>query len=357
MDDNCIHKNIAFPQHNHVSLCDVSRLEPAVTSYLMELGIEINLQSRITNVKMDGKHINAVALKDGTVIEGDVFIDATGSTGATDNCMKYGNGCAMCILRCPTFGGRVSISALAGAMDIVSEREDGMPGAFSGSCEIPRDCLSDSILRELDHTGVAMIKIPPEDISSNKLKMKVCQQYAFQEFSDNIILLDTGHIKLMTPFYPLDKLRKIKGLERARFMDPYSGGRGNSIRFMAASQRTNDMRVVGVDNLFCAGEKSGFFIGHTEAICTGSLAGHNSARFLADLPLLTLPRELAIGEMISFANQKLEEPDGKKVKISFSGSVFFERMKSLGLYTTDRQEIDNRVKNLGLKDAFVEQLI
>jgi hypothetical protein len=31
------------------------------------------------------------------------------------------------------------------------------------------------------------------------------------------------------------------------------------------------MRVVGVNNLLCAGEKAGLFVGHTEAICTGTI--------------------------------------------------------------------------------------
>ena len=44
-------------------------------------------------------------------IEGDVFVETTGSTGPMGNCLTYGNGCCMCILRCPAFGPRVSISA------------------------------------------------------------------------------------------------------------------------------------------------------------------------------------------------------------------------------------------------------
>jgi len=32
------------------------------------------------------------------------------------------------------------------------------------------------------------------------------------EYAENVILLDTGYVKLMTPFYPLEKLRKIPGL-------------------------------------------------------------------------------------------------------------------------------------------------
>ena len=68
----------------------------------------------------------------------------------------------------------------------------------------------------------------------------------------------------MTTYYPLEKLRKIPGLEYAKYVDPYAGSKGNSIRYLSVAPRTNDMKVVGVDNLFCAGEKSGLFVGHTE---------------------------------------------------------------------------------------------
>ncbi len=43
------------------------------------------------------------------------------------NCLKYGNGCAMCILRCPTFGPRVSISQKAGVTDIVGMKKKMAP--------------------------------------------------------------------------------------------------------------------------------------------------------------------------------------------------------------------------------------
>ena len=94
------------------------------------------------------------------------------------------------------------------------------------------------------------------------------------------ILEHTAHAKLMTTYYPLEKLRKIPGLEYAKYVDPYAGSKGNSIRYLSVAPRTNDMRVVGVDNLLCAGEKAGLFVGHTEAICTGSLAGHNAVRLM-----------------------------------------------------------------------------
>ena len=51
------------------------------------------------------------------------------------NCLRYGNGCSMCILRCPAFGPRLSISARCGVADIQGERNDDVLGAFSGSCK------------------------------------------------------------------------------------------------------------------------------------------------------------------------------------------------------------------------------
>ena len=49
--------------------------------------------------------------------------------------------------------------------------------------------------------------------------MTACQQYANSEFEENIILLDTGHAKLMSAFFPLDILREISGFEDARYED------------------------------------------------------------------------------------------------------------------------------------------
>jgi hypothetical protein len=356
-DNNARHRNIDFPEHKHATLCDVNKLEPEVRRYLLSLGIEINLVARVSNVEKEGSRIKGIRLFDNTMVEGDVFIDATGSTGAMDNCAKYGNGCVMCILRCPTFGPRVSISAKAGAMDVIGQRNDGSPGAFSGSCEISRDSLSPDLLKELDEKGVAVLEIPKEDVNPEKLKLKVCQQYALEEFAENLVLLDTGHIKIMTPFYPIEKLRKLPGLEDVRFMDPYSGGRGNSIRYLAAAPRTDDMKVIGIDNLFCAGEKSGFFVGHTEAMATGSLAGHNAVKYVLGLPLQVLPLETAIGDMIYYANYRLTTPNGSKVRHTFSGAEYFERMKKLGLYSTDNVHIKERIERLGLTDIFANKLI
>jgi folate-dependent tRNA-U54 methylase TrmFO/GidA len=171
------------------------------------------------------------------------------------------------------------------------------------------------------------------------------------------VLLDTGFAKLMTTYYPLEKLRKIKGLERARFEDPYSGGKGNSIRYLSMAPRNNGMKVEGLQNLLCAGEKSGLFVGHTEAIATGSLAGHNSVRLALGMPLLELSRTTAIGDIIAYANERIKDPDGLKKRYTFAGAEYFKRMNELNLYTTDKDKIKMRIDRMGLTDIYREKMV
>ncbi|UZW16176.1 FAD-dependent oxidoreductase [Clostridium pasteurianum] len=356
-DKNTRHKNIDFPGHKHAWLYDVNKIESHVRNYLKELNISINLISRVIDVKKINNKIEGIYLADGTYVKGDVFIETTGSTGPMGNCLKYGNGCSMCILRCPAFGPRVSISSRAGVDDLQGEREDGNLGAFSGSCKLAKESLSDFIVKELDEKGVVILKIPPEDVNLDKLKIKVCQQYALKEFAENIILLDTGHAKLMTTFYPLEKLRKIHGLENVKFVDPYAGGKGNSVRYLSVAPRNDDMKVKGIDNLFCGGEKGGLFVGHTEAILTGSLAGHNAVRSALGIPSLILPRDLASGDFLAFANYKMLEKDGRRKRYTFAGSDYFKRMQELNLYTIDSDEIKRKVEKLNLTDIFNQKLV
>jgi len=351
------HTMIDFPGHKHASLYDVTKVEPMVRRLLLEMGVEIRLQARAIDVEKRGAAITGILMADDTIVEGDVFIETTGSTGPMGNCLKYGNGCAMCILRCPSFGPRISISQRAGVEDILGQREDGCYGAFSGSCKLNKDSLSEEIREKLNRDGVAILKIPEEDVKMEKLSLKVCQQYALKEFAENIILLDTGHAKLMTPFYPLDKLRKIKGLENARYEDPYSGGKGNSIRYLSIAPRNNAMKIDHLENLLCAGEKSGLFVGHTEAIATGSLAGHNSVRLILGMPLLELPRNLIIGDIIAYANERIKTMEGLRRRYTFAGSEYFERMKERNIYTIDKQEIRRRVERIDLADIFNEKLV
>ena len=240
--DKCSrHINIDFPGHRHASLYDVLKVEPEVRRLLREKGVDIRFMSRAVDVvTSDGggeKTMEKLLLAGGDEISGDVFIETTGSTGGPGNCLTYGNGCCMCILRCPAFGPRVSISAKAGGSDIMGKRKDGSFGAFSGSGKLEKQSLSEEIQQLLNEKGVAVVPLPEKAVKKEKLDMKVCRQYALDEYAENIVLLDTGYAKIMTPFFDLETLRQIPGFENDRYVDPYAGGKGNSIRYLSVAER------------------------------------------------------------------------------------------------------------------------
>lgn len=354
IDKNTLHREIDFPGHHHASLYNVATMEPLVRRFLLEKGIEIHLTTRVEEVEIEGNSIRAVLGKKGgekTRFEGDAFIDTTGTAGPPANCTKYGNGCVMCILRCPSFGGRISLTAKMGIQEIIG-RKGSQVGAMSGSCKLLKDSLSREIVDTLNKKGVAIIPVPPEVKSEGKLSIKACQQYALPEFEENLILLDTGHAKLMTPFYPLELLRQIPGFENARYEDPYAGGLGNSIRYIGMAPRDESLKVKGVENLFCGGEKAGLLVGHTEAIVTGTLAGYNAVRKIKREKPLLLPSTLAVGDALLYVQEEMEREEGLGYKYTFSGSIYFERMKQKGLYSMDKKEIERRVDRAGLIGIF-----
>ena len=117
------------------------------------------------------------------------------------------------------------------------------------------------------------------------------------------------------------------------------------------------MRVNGIENLFCGGEKSGLFVGHTEAISTGSLAGYNAARYLKGLKELQLPRQTAVREIISYANEKLDSKEGLMTRYTFAGAEFFDRMREKKLYTTEVEKIQKRIKKWDLDNIYSEAFL
>ncbi len=222
---------------------------------------------------------------------------------------------------------------------------------MSGSCKLHKASLSPELAAQLEETGVAGIPVP-EALIQDHLDIKTCQQYALRAFAENLVLLDTGHAKLMSPYFDIGRLHQIPGFENARYEDPYAGGKGNSMRFLAIAPRDNALKVKGVANLFCGGEKTGLLVGHTEAIVTGTLAGYNAVRTAQGKALLVLPRALAIGEAIAYINEQLQTDEGRSLKYTFSGSVLFEHIKALSLYTTEVSAVRARVAKLGLTGLF-----
>ena len=150
MDANAVHSNIEFPGHKHASLYNVTKIEPAVHKMLKKAGVVVRFMTRVIDVRMEGRRIHTVIAGRGEQAvryTGDAFVDSTGTSGVPNSCNKHGNGCSMCILRCHTFGNRMSLAACAGAKEMVGHKGDHY-GAMSGACELmnrfarARDCRS-----------------------------------------------------------------------------------------------------------------------------------------------------------------------------------------------------------------------
>ena len=171
------HKKVDFPGHRHASLYDIYLIEPAVRELLESLGIEIRLQTRICEAEMDRDLIKGVVSSQEEIIRGDVFIDTTGTGGGMNNCSKYGHGCCMCIIRCPTFGPRISLAAKAGVKEMdLEDTGVGFQG-MSGSCKIAKESLAPELLEKLNQEGVLVIPLQKDyrrRSSEEKILPAVC---------------------------------------------------------------------------------------------------------------------------------------------------------------------------------------
>lgn len=99
-------------------------------------------------------------------------------------------------------------------------------------------------------------------------------------------------------------------------------------------------------------------IGHTEACIAGTLAGHNAARYGLSKELIELPRSLAIGDFVAHVREQMQTEEGLSQGYTFAGSTYFhDRMKPLGLYTTDKAAIRKRVEELGFSGIFSQSLV
>jgi hypothetical protein len=350
MDGCARHKDVDFPGHRHASLYDVYRIEPAVRVHLEKLGVRIMTAARAEDILAEGNRLTGIRTNSGEILEAEAFVDASGTSATPANCIRHGRGCALCILRCPSFKPRTSLTALAGVEEYDGRKADGSLGAMSGSCKLFKESLAPALVRELDGRGVCLVPVPEsvrEDMGI--LGTKACQQYALKEYVENLVLLDTGPAKLMTPYFPLAQLRRIPGMGKARYEDPLAGGQGNSMRFFRFARCDASMKALGpVENLFCAGERGGPMVGHTEALVSGALGGQNAVRFALGMDPLVLPASLACGDFVAHVLEQVTHEEGRGTKFTFSGSVYYRRMQELDLDTTDAETLHGRVREASL---------
>ncbi|MBI2873807.1 MAG: FAD-dependent oxidoreductase, partial [Firmicutes bacterium] len=276
-------------------------------------------------------------------------------------CTKYGYGCAMCVLRCPTFGARVSIAAKAGVKEGMSRKANGQVGSVSGGTHLLKETVAPELVKELEQNGHILIPIPEH--LKEKLAPKtelahntVGHDEGRSKLREYLGVVDDGMFKFMQrPFMPLPFLRQVEGLEKAVYYDPISGGSGNSVRFLSLAPRDDGMRVSGMENLFVGGEKQGLMVGHPEAHVTGLLAGHNAARFALGIAPLVLPRSTVIGEGIAYTREKIYENGEVHVRYDFMAGTLYKQIRELGLYELDPSAVRRRVAELGLEGVMAGQ--
>jgi hypothetical protein len=348
-DENSVHVGVDFPGHVHANLYNINKVSKIIEEKIRGIAI-VYSRTRIVEVGKNADVIQWVVSEEGDKFFGDAFIDATGTSGPVENCVKYGNGCVNCIIKCPEFGERVSIVKLAGAKEKIGTNPSGGYGAMSGSCKIKKSSLSRDLIEEISKCGFVVVPLPLQLQRKEISLRKVCQQYALPEYTESLVLLDTGEIKLMLPYMPIKDLRSIPGFEESEYIEPKNASRGNSMRYFAIPNRDNFLRVMNLANLFCAGEKTGM-LGHTEAIVSGTLAAWNAVLFVQGKELKEIPLETASGDIIDFVRQKIEEGNLLE-KYTFSGGEYFSRMREKGLYLEDRNLIREKIRKLKLENYF-----
>jgi len=156
----------------------------------------------------------------------------------------------------------------------------------------------------------------------------------------------------MSPYRPLEELRRIPGLENAPYPDPKAGGRRKSVRFPALTPHGPRLRVEGFISLFCAGESAGCWWDTPKAIITGTLAGYNAARVARGLLPLTLPTQLVAGDCIAYTTAASDTFYGEEQSFTFAGPVYFECVQRLGWYIKANPAIVERVREPGVSRVF-----
>ncbi|MFC1968844.1 FAD-dependent oxidoreductase [Chloroflexota bacterium] len=350
-----LHDGVKFPDAaKHSFIFNTGLAEPLIKKLVKEAGVKLFLESRVTDVEKAGSHILAVKLEDGRLMEGDAFVDCTGSRGGVKACTKYGKGCVMCLVRCVAFGNRIGIVDKAGGKLYHRRRPDGTPGFLNAAITVFKDTLSPALKARIEEEGLVKIPLSSELIDYSKGELMSAGRS--KEFLENLIVSDIGPVAKCSGivYMTQEELRQVPGFENCQLEDPRAGGY-NHVTHTYVAFRDNAMKVDGFDNLFCGGEKAGHGSVNA-AISTGYLAGHNAARKAFKHEPLVLPNSLALGDYIAYANKRLRTKEGRTRGYFMARGEYWERMQKLGLYTDNVDEIRSRVEKSGILGVLSRRL-
>lgn len=350
-----LHENVPFPDAAlHGYIYNAALIEPAVKRTLEKAGVKLMLEKRVVDVVKEDGRLKALKLDGGDIVEGDAFVDCTGTRGGIAVCNKYGKGCMMCLVRCFAYGDRVGVVDKAGGKVSNRLRGDGTPGMLSSAVAVFKDTLAPELKAKIEKNGLASVPMPKHLIDYNRLKIMGGQRS--KEFVENVQIADIGTVgKCFGLVYiELDKLRQVPGFENVHLEDPRCG-RWNHIGHIAIAEREPSLKVKGFSNLFCAGEKSGQ-TSVDGVIITGYLAGHNAARAAAGKEMLVLPRTIAVGDFMAFVEEKFKSGEIWRSVFRMARGDYWDRMQKTGLYTTDINAIKKRVDQSGLAGVLAKKV-
>ena len=355
MESIKLHDHVPFPDAAlHSFIYNAGLLEPLVKKIVLAAGIKVLLESRVINVKKQGRRVTAVKVEDGSEVTGDVFVDCTGSRGGVAACNKYGKGCVMCLVKCFAFGDRIGIVDKAGGELYDRLRADGTPGYLSSAMMMFKDTLAPWLKKGIEEKGLVMVPVPKELVDYDKLKLMGASRS--KEFIENICLGDIGPVAkgFGMVYMELAKLRRINGFENVQVEDPRSA-RYNFIGHTGMAVRDQFMKAEGLDNVFCGGEKAsqGSVGGAT---MSGYVAGHNAARMAFGKEPLLLPRSLAIGDFFAYVAERKKTAEGRFLNLNVARGEYWKRMQETGLYTADVGRIKRRVEEAGLMGVLSRKL-
>jgi hypothetical protein len=346
LDEETTHREVNLIGEGIANLFHIIRAEENIRRKLKELKVSLKTCTRVKDVKMSGHKMVAVVLNDGTEVKGDVFIDTTGSAGPMGICNKYGNGCSMCNLKCPTYGGRLSVAAKAGVEEWQGKNPAGKIGAMGVTASYYMDTLSEDIKKGLLKEGVLKIDLPKSVVDPSKGAKHAVQLPAL---GDKMIIMNCGYANILTGVAPIPiaLLRTVPGFEYVINVNPAASGNGHNVRYVAITPCETTLKVKGVDNLFVAGDKAARLMGITEAVASGNLAGYNAACMAAGKDSIELPKDTVLGALIAFACSRQGTEEGLVTNHCVNAGPFLEKMKADGTYVRDAKKVEDKIKKDG----------
>ncbi|MBI2303551.1 MAG: FAD-dependent oxidoreductase [Chloroflexi bacterium] len=341
-----------FPQrefgHQVSCIFDTTKIEKAMLTTVEKAGVEVILRSRVVGVEKEGNKIHRVVLENGARLEGDAFVDATGSTGGIPVCAEWGVGCVGCSQKCTVFGDRVGLSEAAGVPDLPKT------ASYYVCTYIHPSSIAPWLLRSIqeEESGYFYYQVP-----------EPWQNHDFTSYwprKDRPVKNNLGRerliylmpfVKLFVSTIPMDILHQFPGFEDAYVISPMAQT-GNCVKTSPGAPHDETMRVLGLANLFCSGLRSGDFSSLVESIYTGDLAGHNAARTaLGITELVTFPKTTMMGFFL------WEIKKGYSLSDYPPGSPVDRRYLDVGLDVMEPDRIHERMNRVGLLGLFGQRPI